>query len=81
MKQTSTKVIAGPAGHWYALFTDPQFGDTLVGLPMSRDENLMTPPRHPSDDEMFAFGPFGWYDITDPVFDTAEIITKLKGEA
>jgi hypothetical protein len=46
----ANRVIAGPAGHWYALFSDPQFGDTLIGLPMGRNDDPDDLPPHPGDD-------------------------------
>jgi hypothetical protein len=77
----SRKVIAGPAGHWYALWTDWQFGETLVGLPMLADESADAPPLHPSEiPNPWTDG--GWYEITDPApeCDDAAIRAELRGE-
>jgi hypothetical protein len=52
------EVIAGPAGHWYAL----QNGE-LVCLPMNRGDNSADLPAHPdtlSGDESFRVG---WYSV------------------
>lgn len=72
----SGKVIAGPAGHWYALLVDPQFGETLMGLPIGSygsglHERGNLPP-HPADDLE------GWYEITDPAPETD--VDALKAE-
>lgn len=71
------KVIAGPAGHWYALWTDWQFGETLIGRPMMRGET--TPPAFP--DDVHSMLEAGWYEITDPApgADDAAIVRELKG--
>jgi hypothetical protein len=55
-------VIAGPAGHWYTLWSDWQFGETLIGLPMYANE-VEPPPAPATVDELVKTG---WYEITDP---------------
>jgi hypothetical protein len=50
------EVIAGPAGHWYALE-----GSELVGLPIEGDDDALGYlPPHPSVD------PEGWYASEQP---------------
>lgn len=56
-----TRVIAGPAGHWYTLSEGE-----LIGLPMSADEDLTTPPEHPEVSGDWV----PWVQITDPAPET-----------
>lgn len=69
-----TKVLAGPAGHWYALINGDG-GDFLVGLPMNRDDDENDPPPHPD-----ISGNEDWYEITDPApeTETEAIIASLR---
>jgi hypothetical protein len=74
-----SKVIAGPAGHFYALLDDPQFGETLMGHPIDAEggtHDESNPPAHPAESGEFD----GWYEITDPApeCDDAAIIAELK---
>jgi hypothetical protein len=53
-------VIPGPAGHYYAVLDDPQFGETLLAYPMSsEDEEWRLNPVHPSEDLE------GWGEVAD----------------
>lgn len=73
---TRNTVIAGPAGHWYAL-SRYEGRDFLVGRPMSADEDLSIVPEHP--DVLGDAAWDEWYEITDPApeTDVAELMAKL----
>lgn len=57
MDAVSGAVVPGPAGHYYAVLEDWQFGETLCGWPMGADPDE-APPPHPSEDLE------GWTEIT-----------------
>lgn len=74
----TTKVIAGPAGHWYAL----EDGE-LIGTPIDADGgkfDRVHPPQHPSQMTKSESAKSGWYAITDPAPETDDkaIIAELK---
>lgn len=76
---SNNRVIAGPAGHWYALWIDGD-EETLIGLPMSAGEDRNEPPSHPAGDALDPFAETGWYEITDPAPETddAALVAELK---
>lgn len=71
----TNKVIAGPAGHWYALHRY-QGQDDLIGLPMNADEDKNNPPVHPNITDNW----LDWYEITDPAPETNvdELVKELR---
>lgn len=83
MATASRKVIAGPAGHWYAVMCDVPEGDAhpvgrtryyLLGWPMDADggtHDRNNPPEHPevSGDT--------WVEITDPGPEVDALIAEL----
>ena len=66
-REIHRRVIAGPAGHWYALVGD----DSLIGLPIGA-EGAVFDPQHPPLHPEAEGGDWsdGWYDITDPAPET-----------
>jgi hypothetical protein len=73
------RVIAGPAGHWYALLDDPQFGETLLCRPAAASDGVRFAdedrPAHPSEDLA------GWYEPEEPApgVDVDAIKAQLRG--
>lgn len=73
------KVIAGPAGHWWAVIEDWQFGQSLVCHPVDAEGGTFDdehPPPHPADGRLGIVD--GWYEPDDQgADDLAEVRREL----